>query len=85
MRGQMSGGDWKPFENESRVRGAEGGDDKNWFRLCSFLTSASRLQLVDTPPLLGLFRTQPARQTGCERERGEAGKNIGMDHCSCGH
>lgn len=56
MRGQMSGGDWKPFENESRVRGAEGGDDKYRFRLCSLLTSASRLQVVDTPPLLGLFR-----------------------------
>lgn len=29
MRGQMSGGDGKPFENESLVRGAEGGNDKN--------------------------------------------------------
>lgn len=44
----MSGGDWNPFENESRVRAAAGGDDRNQSRLCSRLTSASRLWLVDT-------------------------------------
>lgn len=37
----MSGGDWNPFEKECRVRAAAGGDDRNWSRLCSRLTSAA--------------------------------------------
>lgn len=52
MGGQMSGGDWKPFEK--RVVSEELKEER--IKIGSDCVHFSRLQLVDTPPLLGLFR-----------------------------
>lgn len=68
----MSGGDWKPFESESHDRGAEGGDDKNRFRLRSLLQWADRT-LLHCWDCSG--RTEPARQ-GVKEKKTSKGKKV---------
>lgn len=54
MRQWMCGGDWKRFGNERPASGTAGDDDKNWFRLCSVLTSTSYPASASTSPFMSV-------------------------------